>query len=142
MTTIRSGLIQMGLKAPTNKSPADIAQTMPDAHVPLIENAGNAGVQISAFRKCSTSLISVRARFQNGMRRPNGPTVGCMQEFAKKHRMVIVVPIYEEAMTGVYYNAAAVIDADGSYLGKSQDAHSPGCGLLGEILLQTRLVGI
>ena len=48
-----------------------------------------------------------------------------MQELAKKHGMVIVAPIYEEAMTGVYYNAAAVIDADGSYLGKYRKTHIP-----------------
>jgi N-carbamoylputrescine amidase len=48
-----------------------------------------------------------------------------MQELARKHRMVIVVPIYEEAMTGVYYNTAAVIDADGSYLGKTRKTHIP-----------------
>ena len=56
---------------------------------------------------------------------PDGPTVGLMQELAKKHHMVIVVPIYEEAMTGVYYNAAAVIDADGTYLGKYRKTHIP-----------------
>ena len=39
--------------------------------------------------------------------------------------MVIVVPIYEEAMPGVYYNTAAVIDADGSYLGKYRKTHIP-----------------
>jgi N-carbamoylputrescine amidase len=39
--------------------------------------------------------------------------------------MVIVVPIYEEEMTGVYYNTAAVIDADGSYLGKYRKHHIP-----------------
>ena len=37
--------------------------------------------------------------------------------------MVIVVPIYEEEMTGVYFNTAAVIDADGSYLGKYRKSH-------------------
>ena len=41
-----------------------------------------------------------------------------MMEMAKKHKMVIIVPIYEEEMPGVYYNTAAVIDADGTYLGK------------------------
>ena len=46
----------------------------------------------------------------------NGPTTAIMQEYAKKYEMVIVVPIYEEAMRGVYYNTAAVIDADGTYL--------------------------
>jgi N-carbamoylputrescine amidase len=37
---------------------------------------------------------------------------------AKQHRMVIVVPVYEREQAGVYYNTAAVIDADGKYLGK------------------------
>jgi beta-ureidopropionase len=48
-----------------------------------------------------------------------------MQEYAKKYNMVIVVPIYEEDMTGVYYNTAAVIDADGTYLGKYRKNHIP-----------------
>jgi N-carbamoylputrescine amidase len=48
-----------------------------------------------------------------------------MQDYAKKHNMVIVVPIYEEAMPGVYYNTAAVIDADGSFLGKYRKTHIP-----------------
>ncbi len=39
--------------------------------------------------------------------------------------MVIVVPLYEEEMTGVYYNTAAVIDADGTYLGKYRKNHIP-----------------
>jgi beta-ureidopropionase len=56
---------------------------------------------------------------------PDGPTIKIMQDLAKKYEMVIVVPIYEEAMIGVYYNAAAVIDADGSYLGKYRKAHIP-----------------
>jgi len=30
--------------------------------------------------------------------------------------MVIIVPIYEEEIAGIYYNTAAVIDADGKYL--------------------------
>jgi N-carbamoylputrescine amidase len=48
-----------------------------------------------------------------------------MQETAKKHNMVIVVPIYEEEITGIYYNTAAVIDADGTYLGKYRKHHIP-----------------
>ena len=51
-----------------------------------------------------------------------------MQELAKKHGMVIVVPIYEEEITGVYYNSAAVIDADGTYLGKYRKHHIPHVG--------------
>jgi beta-ureidopropionase len=50
-----------------------------------------------------------------------------MQKLAKKHQMVLVVPIYEVEMTGVYYNTAAVIDADGRYLGKYRKHHIPHC---------------
>ena len=56
---------------------------------------------------------------------PDGPTTKLMQEYAKKYRMVIVVPIYEEDGAGVYYNTAAVIDADGTYLGKYRKNHIP-----------------
>ena len=58
---------------------------------------------------------------------PDGPTTKLMCELAKKHEMVMVVPIYEEDMPGVYYNSAAVIDADGSYLGKYRKTHIPHC---------------
>ena len=50
-----------------------------------------------------------------------------MMDLAKKHKMVMVVPMYEEEMTGVYYNTAAVIDADGTYLGKFRKIHIPHC---------------
>ena len=56
---------------------------------------------------------------------PDGPTTKAMQELARKHNMVIVVPLYEEAMRGVYYNSAAVVDADGTYLGKYRKQHIP-----------------
>jgi beta-ureidopropionase len=56
---------------------------------------------------------------------PGGPTVQLMQELARQHGMVLVVPVYEEEQTGVYYNTAAVIDADGKYLGKYRKTHIP-----------------
>jgi beta-ureidopropionase len=48
-----------------------------------------------------------------------------MQKYAKKYEMAIVVPIYEREQAGVYYNTAAVIDADGTYLGKYRKNHIP-----------------
>ena len=56
---------------------------------------------------------------------PGGPTVGLMQELAKKHGMAMVVPVYEETIPGVYYNTAAVLDTDGTYLGKYRKNHIP-----------------
>ena len=50
-----------------------------------------------------------------------------MQDLAKQTGMVLVVPMYEEdgQASGIYYNTAAVIDADGSYLGKYRKTHIP-----------------
>lgn len=66
---------------------------------------------------------------------PDGPTVKLMQDVAKQFGMVIIVPIYEEEISGIYYNTAAVIDADGKYLGKYRKTHIPHVApVLGEIL--------
>ena len=54
-----------------------------------------------------------------------GPTVERFQKLAQALKLVIVLPIYEEDITGVYYNTYAVIDADGSYLGKYRKTHIP-----------------
>jgi beta-ureidopropionase len=56
---------------------------------------------------------------------PDGPTTKLLQEVAKKHSVVIVAPMYEVEQPGVYYNTAAVIDADGTYLGKYRKNHIP-----------------
>ena len=48
-----------------------------------------------------------------------------MQDMAKKYSMVMIVPIYEEEMAGVFYNTAAVLDSDGTYLGKYRKTHIP-----------------
>ena len=58
---------------------------------------------------------------------PDGPTTKRMQDLAKQTGMVLVVPMYEEdaQASGIYYNTAAVIDADGTYLGKYRKTHIP-----------------
>ena len=57
---------------------------------------------------------------------PSGPTTQRMCALAKETGMVLVVPMYESvAAKGLYYNTAAVIDADGTYLGKYRKQHIP-----------------
>jgi beta-ureidopropionase len=56
---------------------------------------------------------------------PDGPTTRLMQEIAGRLGVVLVVPMYEQHQPGEYYNTAAVIDADGSYLGKYRKTHLP-----------------
>lgn len=126
---LRVGLIQMGLKGDTSMSPAEIREKMLVAHLPLIEQAGGEGVQVLCFQEVFTQPYfcpSQDAKWYAAAERiPDGPTVKLMQELAARYRMVIVVPIYEEEIAGVYYNAAAVIDADGRYLGKYRKTHIP-----------------
>ena len=56
---------------------------------------------------------------------PDGPTTRLLQEVARQLSIVVIAPMYEEEHPGVYYNTAAVIDADGSYLGKYRKTHIP-----------------
>ena len=132
MTTLRGGLIQMGLKGDTSMTPEQIRDKMLEAHLPLIDEAGAQGVQVLCFQEVFTQPYfcpSQDSKWYGAAETiPDGHTTRLMQEYAKKHNMVIVVPIYEEEITGVYYNTAAVIDADGTYMGKYRKTHIPHVG--------------
>jgi len=56
---------------------------------------------------------------------PDGPTIRLFMDVARENGTVLVVPVYEVENTGVFYNTAAVIDADGRYLGKHRKNHIP-----------------
>src|SRR6202034_4344866 len=58
---------------------------------------------------------------------PDGPTTQLMIETARRLGMVMIVPVYEVENTGVYYNTASIIDADGTFLGKYRKSHIPHC---------------
>ncbi len=97
-------------------------------HIELIDEAGKKGVQILCLQEIFNGPYfcpSQDARWYEASESVPGPTTGVLSNYAAKYKMVIVVPIYERAMAGVYYNTAAVIDADGSYLGKYRKNHIP-----------------
>jgi N-carbamoylputrescine amidase len=54
-----------------------------------------------------------------------GPVTERFARLAAELRMVMVLPVYEQEQPGVLYNTAAVIDADGTYLGKYRKHHLP-----------------
>ncbi|MBA3547519.1 MAG: acyltransferase [Nannocystis sp.] len=128
-TTVRCGLIQCA--NPVNDetvSVAKIQQAMLDKHIPFIEAAAARGVQILCLQEIFNGPYfcpSQDRRWYAAAEAIPGPTTHLMAELAKKHGMAIVVPLYEEHMRGVYYNTAAVIDADGKYLGKYRKQHIP-----------------
>jgi N-carbamoylputrescine amidase len=128
---VKCGLIQAACTTPTEESLEKIKQEAIDKHLKLIEQAARQGVQILCMQEIFTGpyFCAEQSPRWYGMveKIPDGPTVQLMQETAKKYGMVITVPIYEEEITGVYYNTAAVIDADGTYLGKYRKHHIPHC---------------
>lgn len=129
MAKVRAGLIQMSLKGHTEMEPGEIRDKMIEAHLPLISEAADKGVQVLCFQEIFTQPYfcpSQDRKWYGAVEKiPEGPTTVLMRELAAKHGMVIVVPVYEEDMPGVYYNSAAVIDADGKYLGKYRKTHIP-----------------
>jgi N-carbamoylputrescine amidase len=54
-----------------------------------------------------------------------GPTVERFSALAAELGIVLILPVYEQEQPGVLYNTAAVIDADGRYLGKYRKTHIP-----------------
>ena len=129
MAKVKCGLIQMALKGDGTMEPDEIRDRMIEAHIPYIEDAGKQGVQVLCFQEVFTQPYFCpgqdRKWYAAAESIPDGHTTKLMQEYAKQHNMVIVVPIYEEHQPGVYYNTAAVIDADGKYLGKYRKTHIP-----------------
>jgi N-carbamoylputrescine amidase len=54
-----------------------------------------------------------------------GPTTDLFGKLAQELAIVLIVPLFERRAPGIYHNSAAVIDADGSYLGKYRKMHIP-----------------
>ncbi|MBI5290823.1 MAG: acyltransferase [Chloroflexi bacterium] len=104
-------------------------KSMIDKHVSYIEEAARQGAQVMCLQELFYGPYFCQVQdpkhYTWTEKIPDGPTTKLMQDVARKNKMVLVVPMYEEDNTGVYYNTAAVIDADGSYLGKYRKTHIP-----------------
>ncbi len=127
--TVRCGLIQCANPINDESVPvADIQKAMLDKHMPFIDEAAAKGVQILCLQEIFNGPYFCPGqdkRWYDAAEPIPGPTTELFQAIAAKHEMVIVLPLYEEHMRGVYYNSAAVIDADGTYLGKYRKQHIP-----------------
>jgi beta-ureidopropionase len=126
---VKCGLIQASNACSIEEPIEKIKQANIEKNLHFIDEAAKQGVQIVCMQEVFTTpyfCAEQEPRWYEAVERiPDGPTVKLMQEVARKHGMVVIVPIYEEEITGVYYNTAAVIDADGKYLGKYRKNHIP-----------------
>ncbi|OPL09190.1 MAG: acyltransferase [Firmicutes bacterium ML8_F2] len=126
---VRVGLIQAHHEVHGDEAVAKHKEAAIEKHLKMIKEAADKKAQIVCLQEifygpyfCAEQNIKW---YDSTERIPDGPTTKLMQEVAKKYNMVLVVPMYEEDISGVYFNTTAVIDADGKYLGKFRKIHIP-----------------
>ncbi|HEC08659.1 MAG TPA: acyltransferase [Acidimicrobiales bacterium] len=98
-------------------------------HVRLAREASAQGAQVMCFQELFYGPYFCQVQdakfYEYAESIPEGPTTSLMADLAKELGMVLVLPMYEEEQPGLLYNTAAVIDADGTYLGKYRKNHIP-----------------
>jgi beta-ureidopropionase len=129
---VRAGLIQAGIPDGDAGRPIeDIKHDMIEKHESLLREAVEQGARVVCFQE-----IFYGPYFPADQDRrwyaltepvPEGPTTRRFAALAEELGVVLVLPVYEEDGTGIYYNTAAVVDADGSYVGKYRKHHIPHC---------------
>ena len=125
---VHVGLIQAATPFEASWSIEKIKAASVERHLPLIEEAGKRGVQILGLQEIFNGPYfcpSQEPGWYAAAEAVPGPTTERMAKIAKQYQMAMIVPVYEREQAGVYYNTAAVLDADGSYLGKYRKNHIP-----------------
>ncbi|WP_438447606.1 nitrilase-related carbon-nitrogen hydrolase [Gorillibacterium sp. sgz5001074] len=132
MDTVKIGLIQASHDLDGGEPVEKHKEAAVEKHVRLVREAAAQGAQIIGLQEiffgpyfCAEQTAKWYAAAEEV---PGGPTVRLFQELAKELAVVIILPVYEREGIATYYNTAAVIDADGSYLGKYRKHHIPHVG--------------
>ncbi|MEP7267798.1 MAG: carbon-nitrogen hydrolase [Saprospiraceae bacterium] len=120
MTKVNIGLVQMTCE---KEKQANLNKA-----ILKIEAAAAHGAQIICLQELFTSLyfcdVEDYDHFQLAEPIP-GPSTEALQSIAKRLGVVIIASLFEKRAQGIYHNTTAVIDADGSYLGKYRKMHIP-----------------
>ncbi|MEV5968178.1 nitrilase-related carbon-nitrogen hydrolase [Kribbella sp. NPDC051952] len=117
---VRAGLVQTSWTGDK--------ESMIKAHEEYARQAAAAGVRVLCFQELFYGPYFCQLqdpKFYEYAEAVPGPTVDRFAALAKELGMVMVLPVYEQEQPGVLYNTAAVIDADGKYLGKYRKNHIP-----------------
>jgi len=93
-----------------------------------VREAAAAGAQIVCLQELFTSLyfcdVEDYENFKLAETIP-GPSTDALCKVAQESGVVIIASLFEKRAQGLYHNTTAVIDADGSYLGKYRKMHIP-----------------
>ncbi|MGX1738690.1 nitrilase-related carbon-nitrogen hydrolase [Corynebacterium flavescens] len=103
-------------------------ESMIEKHEELTRKAAKEGAEIICYQELFYGPyfgIVQDTKYYDYAESIPGPTTERFQKLAKELGIVIVLPIYEEENTGVLYNTAVVIDADGTLVGKYRKHHIP-----------------
>jgi beta-ureidopropionase len=104
-------------------------ESMIQLHIDYARQAASQGAQVMCFQELFYGpyfcQVQDSAYYEYAEAVPDGPTTQRFMQLATELQMVLVLPVYELEQEGVLYNTAAVIDADGTYLGKYRKTHIP-----------------
>lgn len=97
--------------------------------IEMVKEVAGKGAQIVCLQELFTTLYFCDTenwdRFSLAESIPDGETTQKLKQLAAEHNVVIVASLFEKRAQGIYHNSIAVIDADGSYLGKYRKNHIP-----------------
>jgi N-carbamoylputrescine amidase len=120
MRIIKTGLVQMSCTA----NPAENLQKAVDG----IRKAAAQGAQVICLQELFRSLYFCDtedyAHFNLAEPIP-GPSTDVLSTLSAELKVVIIASLFEKRAEGVYHNTTAILDADGSYLGKYRKMHIP-----------------
>ena len=119
--SVRVGLIQLTAE---DTPAANVRKT-----IPRIEEAAAKGAKIIGLQEMFTTkyfcITQDPANFDLAEPIETGPSVTALARVAQRLGVVIVAPLFEARGSEIYHNTAAVIDADGTVLGKYRKMHIP-----------------
>jgi N-carbamoylputrescine amidase len=119
-STVTLGLVQARCSA---DPVANLKKTLA-----AVERAAKAGARIICTQELFRSQYFCQSEDHKYFKLAEpipGPSTDAFQRLAKKHKVVVIVSLFEKRAAGVYHNTAAVIDADGSLLGIYRKMHIP-----------------
>ena len=126
---VRCSLIQASNAAPADASLEQTKKAMIDKHLGYIRSAAQDGASVICLQEIFYGpyfCAEQSTRWYDFTEPvPDGPTIRLMQDVARENHVALIVPIYEREQDGVYYNTAAILHNDGTFLGKYRKTHIP-----------------
>jgi N-carbamoylputrescine amidase len=120
MTKVKVGLVQMSCSAQK--------QSNLDKAMQKIREAASKGAQIVCLQELFTSLYFCDVEDYENFKLAEpipGPSSETLGNLARELGVVIIASLFEKRAQGLYHNTTAVLDADGTYLGKYRKMHIP-----------------